>query len=110
MKPQSERTYAGFLYRKKRRAEGSFRCDVCAWAPPSVVTAGVLEAHHVVPVRMGGGHHHRNLVLLCPNHHRIADKLGPLDGRDALIASLRLLDADPEAWALVHSAAHAIAF
>lgn len=43
------------------------KCAVCSFDE-------VVEVHHIVPRRMGGGDHPSNLVLLCPNHHALVDK------------------------------------
>ncbi len=32
-----------------------------------------FEAHHITPVREGGSDELDNLILLCPNHHKMAD-------------------------------------
>ena len=44
----------------------SGRCALCAERLS-------LEAHHILPVRLGGLTTFENLVLLCPNHHELAD-------------------------------------
>jgi predicted restriction endonuclease len=31
--------------------------------------------HHLMPRRLGGDDDHLNLITLCPNHHRIAERL-----------------------------------
>jgi predicted restriction endonuclease len=33
-----------------------------------------LEIHHLRPVRLGGDDVVENLILLCPNHHAMADR------------------------------------
>lgn len=66
----------------------------------------MLEAHHVLPVAWGGTDDDTNLVLLCPNHHAVADQLtawksGVLDGpitKEELLDQLRLIDSDEAAW------------
>lgn len=42
-------------------------CEICDWK------YGV-DIHHITPVRHGGTNGFNNLVALCPNHHRLADK------------------------------------
>lgn len=34
----------------------------------------VLEIHHLKPRRLGGEDGMENLILLCPNHHALADR------------------------------------
>jgi 5-methylcytosine-specific restriction endonuclease McrA len=50
------------------------RCAICQWDIHA-------EVHHIVPKSKGGGHEQENLILLCPNHHWMADHghLLPLD-------------------------------
>jgi 5-methylcytosine-specific restriction endonuclease McrA len=55
-----------------------------------------LQAHHIVPARAGGEDHGRNLIVLCPTCHTIADHLNriwydrqddprPLKDREVLV-------------------------
>ena len=41
-------------------------CEVCGWKDAT------RDMHHIVPVRKGGKDAVDNLVILCPNHHRLA--------------------------------------
>ena len=89
---------------------GNAACDVCGWKPPEPVIARgghlILTAHHVVPLACGGSNREENLVVLCPNHHAIAHRLGfkrsqqwyGPTSRDDLIGELVLLETDPEKW------------
>lgn len=43
------------------------KCYVCGFDE-------VVEVHHIVPRAIGGKDHPENLVLLCPNHHALADR------------------------------------
>ena len=42
-------------------------CEVCGWK------YGV-DIHHILPIRNGGTNTSDNIIALCPNHHRLADK------------------------------------
>ena len=42
------------------------RCMICGWAE-------VVDVHHIIPRRHGGTNNLDNLIVLCPNHHRLAD-------------------------------------
>ena len=56
------------------------RCQVCQWAPRTLFQADLCEAHHVRWLGRGGEDTLRNLVLLCPNHHRAVHRLdAPFD-------------------------------
>lgn len=53
---------------KVRRKFGSLACFVCGWKESS------CDVHHVLPRRDGGSDDLSNLTILCPNHHRLADR------------------------------------
>jgi len=42
------------------------RCTLCGWSEAS------CDAHHIVPTKDGGENTLANMIMLCPNHHRIA--------------------------------------
>ena len=54
-----------------------FKCAICGWSiPKSIVKfknhqAG-CEIHHITPVCEGGSEDQDNLILLCPNCHKMA--------------------------------------
>ena len=55
------------------------KCAVCGWQIPSwmpgykkSVRQGGCEMHHIIPVAEGGTEDISNLVLLCPNCHKMA--------------------------------------
>lgn len=43
------------------------KCAVCSFDE-------VVEVHHIIPQRVGGTDDPENLILLCPNHHAMADR------------------------------------
>lgn len=43
-------------------------CAKCGWAKAS------CDSHHIVSVSDGGVNNLSNLIVLCPNHHRMADE------------------------------------
>lgn len=101
------------LARRRFKRRQQKQCEHCGWSPPQLPTsASPLNVHHIVPVRWGGTHEAGNLILLCPNHHAIADCLHLLwrrrasNGaapysiatRESLLKALALADADPEGW------------
>lgn len=54
-------------------------CAICGW------NRAALDIHHIIPVAKGGSHTGDNLVVLCPNDHRLADRgiLSEQELRDA---------------------------
>ena len=59
------------------------RCQLCRWAPRTMFHADLCEGHHVRWLGRGGEDSLRNLVLLCPNHHRAVHRLdAPFDWKD----------------------------
>lgn len=55
-----------------------FKCAICHWEIPqdfSVATYSPqhgCEFHHIIPVSEGGENTEKNLILLCPNCHKLA--------------------------------------
>ncbi len=59
------------------------RCAICGWRgcdePGMIANNGhrqwgcMNQIHHIVPVSKGGKETVDNLILLCPNHHKMAD-------------------------------------
>lgn len=43
------------------------KCAICGFDE-------VIEVHHIVPRRIGGTDELDNLIVLCPNHHALADR------------------------------------
>lgn len=42
-------------------------CMICGWDT-------IVDVHHIIPRRHGGTNDIDNLIVLCPNHHKMADK------------------------------------
>lgn len=43
------------------------KCAICGFDE-------VIEVHHIIPRRIGGTDELENLIVLCPNHHSLADR------------------------------------
>lgn len=57
---------------KQIYARDNSQCAVCGYGGPHNMSAStVLEKHHIVDVQYGGTDNINNLVLLCPNCHRL---------------------------------------
>ena len=90
----------------------SEQCEVCGWSVPPALRIRPrntgCQQRHVIPVACGGDSDPSNLVLLCPNHHRLAHMLYTMVGRDhrgpltreELLRALRLADTDPDSFRL----------
>lgn len=61
-------------YRKRHRGESipsflyKLPCAICGWSDT------VRDVHHIVALANGGADAVTNLITLCPNHHRMADR------------------------------------
>jgi predicted HNH restriction endonuclease len=56
----------------------SCRCAVCGWHLPTITPKGNqyqggCELHHIIAYKDGGTETVDNLILLCPNCHKLAD-------------------------------------
>jgi 5-methylcytosine-specific restriction enzyme A len=68
------------LFAEELREVYSGRCQICSWEPRLIYGTDVCEAHHVRWLGRGGQDALTNLVLLCPNHHRVIHKVdAPFD-------------------------------
>lgn len=78
------------------------KCALCGWQASSELLSykGKIqyshgnEIHHITPVREGGTEDADNLILLCPNHHAMADL--ELISRDELRTHTREYIMTPE--------------
>lgn len=64
-------------------------CEVCSWTPPQGVNGRGLNAHHIVPVSMGGRTDQWNMIVLCPTCHRLAHVFDCPRNRPSLVNLLR---------------------
>lgn len=56
------------------------RCQICEWAPRMRYGTDVCEGHHVRWLSRGGQDDLSNMVLVCPNHHRVLHRVdAPFD-------------------------------
>ena len=53
---------------------GELNCAICGWNGFGWI--GMVEAHHIIPFKDGGEAVDENIIMLCPNHHRMVHKLG----------------------------------
>lgn len=116
-KRQSERTCAVNKHKKDLRQQGQTKCEICGWSAPDYLqnmsgrSNFTVNLHHVLPTASGGAEEPENLILLCPNHHAIADLLSGrfnkgrgskinsfITDKAELIEMLHLIDSDPIKW------------
>lgn len=54
-----------------------YRCQICGCEFQSLYGGDVAEAHHIVPFAESENNDADNVIILCPNHHRLIHKLNP---------------------------------
>jgi predicted restriction endonuclease len=59
-------TQCQMTIRKRAKLLYGNKCAVCSWSEAS------CDAHHIIPVSTGGENIVENIIILCPNHHRLA--------------------------------------
>jgi len=52
------------------------RCQICGTNPSDDYGVSIVEVHHIVPFSERPDNSLSNLVVLCPNHHRLIHKVG----------------------------------
>ena len=55
----------------------SYKCQVCGFDFKPRYSVPYSETHHVIWMSNGGVDHSNNLVVVCPNHHRIIHQTSP---------------------------------
>lgn len=43
-------------------------CSICGW------NEAICDIHHIIPKHKGGSEDHSNLIIVCPNCHRVSHK------------------------------------
>lgn len=51
------------------------RCQICGKAPNDANGEDITEAHHIEPFCKNCNNDFSNIIILCPNHHRVLHKL-----------------------------------
>ena len=71
-----QRVYnTGIIKQLKNLYKG--KCQICAHRPFSEFTENICEVHHIKYFALSHNNNSSNLVVLCPNHHRLIHKLNP---------------------------------
>ncbi|MFA5031443.1 MAG: HNH endonuclease [bacterium] len=62
----------------------SFKCQVCGYGFEKKYDVPYSETHHIIWLSRGGIDHSNNLIVVCPNHHRIIHEAKPKFDRNKL--------------------------
>ena len=54
------------------------RCQLCGKNPMSDFNTDISEAHHIAYFAESQNNDASNIIILCPNHHRLIHKLNPV--------------------------------
>lgn len=69
---------------------GELNCAICGWDGFGWIE--MVEAHHIIPFKDGGKVVEGNIIMLCPNHHRMVHKLGRFvdmgDSKESMVAAI----------------------
>lgn len=53
------------------------QCQICGCRPFNNVDVDICEAHHIEYFSLSKNNNAANIIILCPNHHRLIHKLNP---------------------------------
>jgi predicted restriction endonuclease len=62
----------------------NFSCQICGKNVSEKYGANIVEAHHIEYFVTSLNNNAENIMVLCPNHHRIIHKLNPIFDRNNL--------------------------
>lgn len=65
-----------------QRILGHLPCELCGWCEST------RDVHHITPISEGGQNKLNNVIVVCPNYHRMIHK--NLISKDALLNALKL--------------------
>lgn len=54
-----------------------YRCQICGCNFGADYDANIVEAHHIIPFTKSLNNDAKNLIILCPNHHRVVHAVSP---------------------------------
>ena len=54
------------------------RCQICGENPVSSFGVNICEAHHIAAFSVSKNNDASNIIILCPNHHRLIHQLAPV--------------------------------
>jgi hypothetical protein len=59
----------------------SYRCQICGLGAEDTYGYRIVEAHHILPFSESMNNDASNIIILCPNHHRLIHKAKPIFDR-----------------------------
>jgi hypothetical protein len=83
--PEHEEYYRSPLLAEALKAIYDHRCQVCGQDFRRNYDTPFSETHHIAPLSEGGFDIAGNIVVICPNHHRIIHKTKPVFDRSRLL-------------------------
>ncbi len=54
-----------------------YKCQICGNNFGEIHDTQIVEAHHIIPYAISQNNDASNIIILCPNHHRIFHKASP---------------------------------
>lgn len=69
---------------KRLKEHYHHKCQICGINPGAPYNADLAEVHHIVPFAKKPDNTPSNLIVLCPNHHRLFHKLQASFDADAI--------------------------
>lgn len=60
------------------------QCQLCGCNPAAVLNCDICEAHHIEYFSESQNNDASNILIICPNHHRIIHKLNPVFNKEKL--------------------------
>ena len=62
------------ISKRKRWLEAyGYKCAICGWTCEEIIPSHGVEAHHIIKAANGGSETDGNMIILCPNHHKMAN-------------------------------------
>jgi len=61
----------------------SFSCQICGLSPTDTLGYKIVEAHHILQFSVSQDNSSNNIMIVCPNHHRLIHKANPVFDRDS---------------------------
>lgn len=78
--PSNERIYNHNIIQKLKKLY-HYQCQICGYSFESSYNINYAEAHHIDFFTNTYNNNASNIIILCPNHHRIIHKLIPVFNR-----------------------------
>ncbi|MBQ9513860.1 MAG: hypothetical protein IJR66_02625 [Clostridia bacterium] len=70
------------IHKLKKLYKG--QCQICGRKPIDGLDEDICEAHHIEHFSETQNNNANNIIIVCPNHHRLLHKLNPIFSREEL--------------------------